>query len=79
VLWDQGDLEAASRSYDEAIRRRPDDASAFYNRGLLRTDQGDLEGAVRDYNDAIRLQPDHPDALIDRDAVLATIADRAEH
>jgi hypothetical protein len=34
---------------------KPDDAEAFYNRGIARYAKGDVEGAVQDYSEAIRL------------------------
>jgi tetratricopeptide (TPR) repeat protein len=60
------DLDEELRSYNEAIRLKPDYADAFYNRGVARTEKGDAEGALRDYNEAIRLKPDDPEAFNNR-------------
>ena len=60
------DVNEALRFYAEAIRLKPDYATAFYNRGVVRADQGDLDGALRDYSEAIRLRPDDADAFYNR-------------
>jgi tetratricopeptide (TPR) repeat protein len=52
------DLDEKLRCYSEAIRLKPDYATAYYNRGLAREDKGDLDGALRDYDEAIRLNLD---------------------
>src|SRR5262245_37842592 len=52
--------------YNEAIRLKPDYASAYNNRGVVRHDKGDLDAALKDYTEAIRLEPDHPDAYYNR-------------
>src|SRR5262249_18718689 len=44
--------------YREAIRLRPDYASAHYNLGLALRGKQDLDGAVVAFQEAIRLQPD---------------------
>jgi tetratricopeptide (TPR) repeat protein len=45
--------------YTEAIRRKPDYAAAYNNRGYARRAKGDLYGALKDYAEAIRLKPDY--------------------
>jgi len=60
------DLDERLRFYTEAIRLKPDHASAFYNRGNLRREKGDGEGALLDYSEAIRLKPDHAFAFYNR-------------
>ena len=55
------DHDEEVRCFSEAIRLKPDYATAFYNRGTARDAKGDLDGALRDYCEAIRLRPD--DAL----------------
>jgi tetratricopeptide (TPR) repeat protein len=52
--------------YSEAIRLKPDYASAFYNRALAREAKGDLDGALQDYNEAIRVNPDFASAFYNR-------------
>ena len=60
------DLDEALRFYTEAIRLKPDYATAFYNRAVVRGDKGDLDGALQDYSLAIRFRPDDADALYNR-------------
>jgi len=52
------DLNEQLRFYSNAIRLKPDYASAFSNRGVARVAEGDLDGAIADYTEAIRLEPD---------------------
>ena len=49
--------------YTEAIRLKPDYASAYNNRGLAHYEKGDLDAAIKDYNETIRLKPDHARAF----------------
>jgi hypothetical protein len=37
----KGDIEGGLQDYNKAIRLKPDDALAFYNRGLARSAKGD--------------------------------------
>ena len=48
----------AIADYDEAIRLKPDYASALNNRGLAYFSKGDLKRAVADYDAAIKIEPD---------------------
>lgn len=50
----KGLSSAALADYNEALRRRPNDARAFFHRGLLRLSQGDNGGAI-DVREAERL------------------------
>jgi tetratricopeptide (TPR) repeat protein len=45
--------------WSEEIRLKPDNSSAFHNRGIVRESKNDLEGAIQDFNEAIRLSPDY--------------------
>ncbi len=53
------DVDEQLRFYTEAIRLKPDYATAFYNRGVARRAKGDVDGALQDYTEAIRLKPDY--------------------
>jgi tetratricopeptide (TPR) repeat protein len=54
-----GELDAAVRQYDAAIRRDPTLAMAFYDRGEIFLTQGQLESAEADFLAVVRLTPDH--------------------
>jgi len=46
---------AAKEAFDEAIRRSPESAPAYANRGIVRARLGDLDGANEDYTKALAL------------------------
>ena len=50
-------LDAAIANYTEAIELDPQDAAAYFNRGLAWYDQDDLDRAIADYTEAIKLAP----------------------
>ena len=45
------------QDYDEAIRLDPQDAVAYYNRGVAYKNLGQTERANQDFAQAIRLDP----------------------
>ncbi|MCL2791965.1 MAG: tetratricopeptide repeat protein [Spirochaetaceae bacterium] len=53
-------------TYTEAIRQNPNDAIAFYNRGLAFAARQEFENAIADYTEAIRLNPNFADAFNNR-------------
>lgn len=65
VKNDQPDKMIAE--YTEAIRRKPDDANAYYKRGLRHEELGELNKAITDYTEAIQLKD--PRAYANRAAV----------
>ena len=64
-----GNYDTAIATFGEAIRLNPNDALAFYSRGLAYGKKGDNEHAIADYNQAIRL--DAKNALAFRNRGLA--------
>jgi tetratricopeptide (TPR) repeat protein len=48
--------------YDEALRRRPDEALLHFNRAVALEDQGRLVDALESYNTSLRLAPELADA-----------------
>jgi tetratricopeptide (TPR) repeat protein len=64
-----GNFDNAIATFGEAIRLNPNDALAFYSRGLAYGKKGDNEHAIADYNEAIRL--DAKNALAFRNRGLA--------
>jgi tetratricopeptide (TPR) repeat protein len=74
--FNAADLDEKVRCYTEAIRLKPDYATAYNNRGIARADKGDLDGALKDYTEAIRLNPDYADAYVNRGNARA---DKGDH
>lgn len=60
------DDDLAIAEFSEAIRLKPDDSVAHYNRANAYSDKGDYDKAIADYNEAIRLEPDYVAAYNDR-------------
>ena len=61
-----GRLESAIRSYDQAIRLRPDYAEAHTNRGDALAALGKHEAAVTSYDAATEAEPDYAEAWCNR-------------
>ncbi len=53
----KGDFVGAIADYSKVIQLKPDNAIAYYNRGLAENDKGDLDTALADYDKAIQLEP----------------------
>jgi len=53
----KGDNDRAIADFNEAIRLKPNDASAYNNRGLAYAAKGDDDHATADFNEAARLKP----------------------
>ena len=52
-----GDSVGALKLFDEAIRLNPEDALAYYFRGIAYGRLGQFERAIQDFDSAIRLNP----------------------
>jgi tetratricopeptide (TPR) repeat protein len=57
LLLEIGELMAARKDFDQALRLDSRLQDAFINRGVLRRKIGDLNGAVSDYTSAIQISP----------------------
>lgn len=49
--------EAAQQSFDEALQLNPNQASAWFGKGLFEQKQGRLDEAIADFSRAVALQP----------------------
>ena len=54
-----GNLFGAIADFDTAIRLKPDDPKAYYNRGFAKENLGHSDAASADYETAIRLKPNY--------------------
>ena len=64
--YESGDYKGAIAEYTQAIRLKPDYASAYYNRGNVKDDLGQYLAAIDDYDTAIRLKPNYASAYYNR-------------
>lgn len=58
----RGEIDAAARSFREAIRGRPDDPDAWLDLASCDGARGNHAAAERDFRNVLRLSPDDPDA-----------------
>ncbi len=58
--------EASISANDRAIHLKPDDAEAYYNRGVSKAALERHDDAIADYDQAIRLKPDFAEAYTNR-------------
>src|SRR5262245_20621962 len=61
-----GDHDKALANLNEAIRLNPNNAIAFYDRGLTYSNKRDFDRAIADYDEAIRLNPTYVAAFNNR-------------
>lgn len=63
ILWgEMGYYDRAEADLAEAVRRRPESASAHWNMAVMLQFRGDLEGMVREAKKTLELNPSHPQA-----------------
>jgi tetratricopeptide (TPR) repeat protein len=56
---DRGDYDKAVKYFTEAIRLKPNDASAYTKLGNVYCEKGDYDQAIANYTKAIGINPDH--------------------
>jgi tetratricopeptide (TPR) repeat protein len=70
----QGKLDLALADYDHALKVRPSDATALYDRCYERAEiHKDMDGAIADCSEAIRLQPNNTAFKLMRGRVYTTM------
>ena len=62
----KGEVERASRDYDQALRLDPKNAGAYVNRALTFSEKGEHTAALKDYETAIQINPDQWEAYFNR-------------
>jgi len=68
----------AIEHFGKALRLRPEDHNAFYNRGNSKGALGEYEAAIGDYDEAIRLQPEYAEAFNNRGYSKAELGQHGE-
>ena len=61
-----GEFDLAIECYNKAIALDPEDAEAFYNRGLAYDKKGEFDLAIQDFDQAIALNPEDAKAFYNR-------------
>ena len=64
--FDKGDMDGVLANLNEALRIKPDFATALNNRGIVWKNKREYEKALADLEEAIRLKPDFTYALNSR-------------
>ena len=62
IFLQQDSLSEARRNFDLAAKAEPQNADAWYNRGLAAELMGDAKGAAADYRQALALNPGYANA-----------------
>ncbi len=57
ALYEEGNLDAAIKQWEKALRVAPQNADAHYHKGLALEARGDVEQAITQYREATRLKP----------------------
>ena len=64
--YQQGNFVQAITDYTKAIELEPNNAAAYYNRGIVYSNSGNLEQAIQNFTKAIELDPRKIEAYINR-------------
>lgn len=78
ALYDLGRKEEAITSYDKALKIKPDDHEAWYNRGNVLDDLGRKEEAIAGYDKALAIKPDKHEAWNNRGLALSALERKEE-
>ena len=70
---ESGNYSAAIKYYDEYLKRNPNNAKAYYNRGLAYANLQKYNEAISDYTTAISIDPNYADAYNNRGTVYANL------
>src|SRR5215467_12809874 len=76
ALDSRPDSPGAVADYTKAIKLNPNNAEAYYNRGVARLIQGDKTGAIIDCTEAIKLDPTYAKAYHRRGDARAAQSDK---
>jgi tetratricopeptide (TPR) repeat protein len=71
ALADEGQLDAATTNFHEALQLNPDDAKSLNNLGKVYTSEGKLDDAIRLFNHALQFKTNDVDVLNNLGVALA--------
>jgi len=74
----KGKLKEAIKSYDEALKIKPDHQDVWYNRGNALSALGKKEEAIKSYDEAIKIKPDKFEAWGNRGNALSSLGKHEE-
>ena len=72
----KGNEQLVIKLSDKVLTINPQDASAYYNRGVAKSDLGDKQGAIADYSQAIAINPQDANAYHNRGFAKSDLADK---
>ncbi len=70
LLFTNSHTEEAIAALEELTKRKPDDAAAHHNLGVLRLRSGDRQAAIHCFRESLRLRPAAPHTQAELDAIL---------
>ena len=73
--YQRQDFEGVEYYCDKIIEINPDNADAYYNRGIIKGILGNHKGEIDDYGEVIKLNPDYTEAYNNRGAERINIGD----
>ncbi len=59
-LYNEGDMPKALEFFNRSVEEHPEEASAYYYRGLTLLSQGEKDGAKADFHKLLEIAPDSP-------------------
>ncbi|MGA3284787.1 MAG: tetratricopeptide repeat protein [Verrucomicrobiota bacterium] len=62
ALSRKGELDEATRQFQETLKLEPDNFYALYSLGVISSSKGQLDEAIQFFQEALKLKPDYADA-----------------
>jgi len=75
ALTESGDIDSAIVVLTAAIRRNPESAKAYLNRGVAFANKEEFVSAIEDFNEATRLDPQLENAYLSRGAAIGNMGE----
>jgi tetratricopeptide (TPR) repeat protein len=79
ALAEKGDLDAAIREYQEALRVNPNFTEAHTNLGIALANKGNPDAAIREFREALRISPNEAKIRSDLELALSQKRMQNEH